>query len=148
MIQVSRSTFSLIVSDAHQNPFLGVSKQVETLGLSVYVLCYGIWQPLRQPSLMAILEPAPMEMFFEITKDAYLGFPVFSGLAIFSSVVCWSFEAGVRQSPLVCSTVAAPAWVPALHAQAHSQVQPIESCRFSEPKQYYILYTILYTTHK
>lgn len=142
MIQVCRSTFSLIVSDAYQNAFLRVSKQVETLGLSVYVLCYGIWQPLRQPSLMAVLEPAPMEMFFEITKDAYSGFAVFSGLAIFSSVVCWSFEAGVGQSTLACSIVAAPAWVPAPHAQAHSQVQPIESCRFL------ILYTILYTTYK
>lgn len=57
MIQVNWSTFSLIVSDAYQNAFLRVSKQVETLGLSVYVLCYGIWQRLRQPSLMAILEP-------------------------------------------------------------------------------------------
>lgn len=112
------------------------------------VLYYGIWQPLRQPSLMAILEPAPMEMFFGITKDAYLGFTVFSGLAVFSSVVCCSFEVGAAQSPLACSTVAVPGWVPAPHAQAHSQVQPIESCRFPKPKQYYILHTILYTTYK
>lgn len=111
-------------------------RKVDTL-----VLCCGIWKALRQPSLTAILEPAPTEMSFEATKDAYLGFTVFSALAIFSSVVCCSFEAGVGQSTLACSICTVPAWVPAPHA-AHSQTQSIQGCRSPKPRQNYTPHTL------